>query len=96
MSKIERIELFHVDVPLSRPFYPSWIPGYPQTHARSTLIRVITDDGIVGVSAGAAFSRERQGLGELISGFLLGVPADDLQTVRMRLREASYLGLRSN
>jgi hypothetical protein len=30
MTKIERVELFHVAVPLPRPFYPSWIPGYPQ------------------------------------------------------------------
>jgi len=95
MKKIERIELFHVSVPLKKPFFPSWIPGYPQTHVRYTLIRLTTDDGLVGISAGNAFSRERQGLGELIGGFLLGTRADDLETVRMRLREASYLGWRN-
>ena len=31
MTKIARIELTHVAVPLPKPFYPSWIPGYPQT-----------------------------------------------------------------
>jgi len=95
MGKIERIELFHVSVPLEKPFFPSWIPGYPQTHTRFTFVRLFTDDGLVGEGAGNAFAKERQGLGDLLGGFLLGVPADDLKTVRMRLREANYLGWRN-
>jgi len=92
MSKIERIELFHINVPLKAPFYPSWIPGYPQTHCRFTLARLTTDDGLVGHAAGHAFTTERQGLGELIGSFLIGTQADDISTVRQRIREASYLG----
>ena len=95
MSKVDRIELHHVDVPLDEPFHPSWIPGYPQTSVRFTLIRVRTDDGLEGISAGTAFSREREGLGDLLGGFLLGVDADDIDRVRKRLREASYLGWRN-
>ncbi len=95
MSRIERIELFHVNVPLHEPFWPSWIPGYPQTHVRFTLIKLLTDDGLRGVSAGTAFAREREGLGDLLGGFLLGVEATDLERVRMRIREASYLGWRN-
>ena len=95
MSKVERIELFHVDVPLKEPFWPSWIPGYPQTHVRSTLIKLTTDDGVEGIAAGNAFSREREGLGDLLGGFLIGVEATDIVTVRKRLREASYLGWRN-
>ena len=95
MSRIERIELYHVSVPLDEPFFPSWIPGYPQTHSRYTLIRLTTDDGLVGESAGNAFSFERQGLGDLLGGFLIGLRADDLAAIRMRLREASYLGWRN-
>jgi L-alanine-DL-glutamate epimerase-like enolase superfamily enzyme len=95
MSKIDRLELFHVEVPLDQPFYPSWIPGYPQTACKYTLLRLFTDDGLVGVSAGTAFGRERQGIGDLLGSFLLGVRADDIDTVRLRLREASYLGWRN-
>ncbi len=95
MERLERIELFHLDVPLETPFYPSWIPGYPQTHVRTTLVRLTTDGGLVGVASGAAFGRERRGLGELLGNFLLGVRADDLETVRKRLREVSYLGWRN-
>ncbi len=95
MSKVERLELYHVDVPFDEPFWPSWIPGYPQTHCRFTLLRVYTDDGLQGVSAGTAFAREREGLGGLLGSFLIGMRADDLEPVRQRLREASYLGWRN-
>ncbi|MBZ0273362.1 mandelate racemase/muconate lactonizing enzyme family protein [bacterium] len=95
MPRVSRIELFHVDAKLSAPFYPSWIPGYAQTHNRFTLIRVTTDDGLVGVSAGAAFTTEREGLGELLGGFLIGADALDIATVRQRLKEATYLGWRN-
>ena len=43
--KIDRIELFHVAIPLDKPFHPAWIPGYPQTANRFTLARLTTDDG---------------------------------------------------
>ncbi len=95
MSKIDKIELFHVCVPLDKPFYPSWIPGYPQTQVHYTLVRLTTDDGLVGQAAGNAFTKERQGLGDLLGGFLMGIQADDLAVVRARLREASYLGWRN-
>ena len=34
----------------SSPFFPSWIPGYPQTHNRFTLLRMRTKSGVEGVS----------------------------------------------
>ena len=51
MSIIARIELYHVAIPLPATFYPSWIPGFPRTENRFTLIKVITDDGVEGYSA---------------------------------------------
>ena len=53
--KIDRIELFHVAVPLPKPFYPSWIPGYPQTVNRFTLLRLTTNDGVQGLAALLSF-----------------------------------------
>ena len=75
MSTVARIELYHVAIPLPAPFYPSWIPGYPQTENRFTLIKVITDDGAIGYSAGQAMGKERAGLGELIGPYLIGEEA---------------------
>lgn len=44
--KITAIELYHVSIPLKETFWPTWIPGYPQTHNRFTLIKIVTDEGI--------------------------------------------------
>jgi L-alanine-DL-glutamate epimerase-like enolase superfamily enzyme len=93
--KIDRIELYHVAIPLPKPFYPAWIPGYPQTMNRCTLLRLTTDDGTQGLAAGLAFEREREGLGGLIGSYLTGLDPTDIATVNQRLREASYLGWRN-
>ncbi len=92
MSTISRIELFHVSIPLPAPFYPSWIPGLPQTENNMTLIKVTTKDGVTGYSAGPAMGRERQGLGELLGPYLIGEDAIDIAGIQQRLREVSYLG----
>jgi L-alanine-DL-glutamate epimerase-like enolase superfamily enzyme len=93
--KIAVIELYHVSVPLKETFWPTWIPGYPQTHNRFTLVRLVTDDGIEGYSAGSAMGRERQGLGDLLGGYLLGADPTDIEGVQSLLKQAGYLGWRN-
>jgi len=95
MSIIARIELYHVAIPLPATFYPSWIPGFPQTENRFTLIKVITDDGVEGYSAGPAMGRERAGIGDLLGPYLIGEEATDIPLIQQRLREVSYLGWRN-
>jgi L-alanine-DL-glutamate epimerase-like enolase superfamily enzyme len=92
MTQITRIELFHVSIPARKPFYPSWIPGYPQTDSKLTLLKLVTDDGVTGWAAGNAFSDERQGLGSLLGPYLIGLDPTDIDRVRQLLREASFLG----
>ena len=96
MSKVARVELFHVATPLAKPFYPSWIPGFPQTENRLTLLRVTTDDGVVGHSAAPAMARERAGLGDLLGPYILDEDATNIDIIQQRLREMSYLGWRNN
>ena len=72
---ITAIELYHVSVPLKETFWPTWIPGYSQTHNRFTLIKIVTDEGIEGYSAGSAMGKERAGLGDLLGGKARPVPA---------------------
>ena len=93
--KVDRIELYHVAIPLPKPFYPAWIPGYPQTVNRFTLLRLTTDDGVQGLAAGVAFEEEREGLGGLLGPYLIGLDPTDISTARQRIREASYLGWRN-
>jgi L-alanine-DL-glutamate epimerase-like enolase superfamily enzyme len=54
----------------------------------------VTRDGIEGWSAGPAMGREREGLGELLGPYLVGERADDLASIRQRIREVGYLGWR--
>jgi len=93
--KISAIELYHVSVPLKKTFWPTWIPGYPQTHNNFTLIKLTTDDGIEGYSAGAALGIERQGLGDLIGGYLLGADPADIEGIQALLKQAGILGWRN-
>ena len=95
MTRVARIELYHVAIPLPARFYPSWIPGFPQSENRFTLIRVITDDGIEGYSAGPAVASERSGLGDLVGPYFIGEDATDIDLVQQRLREMAYLGWRN-
>ncbi|MFH0824900.1 MAG: mandelate racemase/muconate lactonizing enzyme family protein [Pseudomonadota bacterium] len=95
MDPIARIELYHVAIPLPAPFYPSWIPGFPQMENRFTLIKVITASGVEGYSAGPAMGRERAGLGDILGPYLIGEDALDIGLIQQRLREISYLGWRN-
>ena len=90
--KIKEIELYHVHIPLKHTFWPTWIPGYPQTHNRFTLIRLITDEGIEGWSAGIAMGEERQGVGELLGGYIIGADPMDIDRIQSLLKQAGILG----
>ncbi|UCH50702.1 MAG: mandelate racemase/muconate lactonizing enzyme family protein [Chloroflexota bacterium] len=93
--KISEIELYHVEIPLKHTFWPTRIPGYPQTHNRFTLIKLTTDDGIEGYSAGISMGTERQGLGDLLGGYLLGTDPMDIDRVQSLLKQAGFLGWRN-
>ena len=95
MTTIAKIELFRIRVPLPATFYPSWIPGFPMVENRFTLIRLTTDDGVVGHSAGPAMSVEHKGLGPLLGPYLLGEDPTDIPLIQQRLREVGYLGWRN-
>jgi D-galactarolactone cycloisomerase len=91
---IKRIDLWLARFPLPAPFYPSWIPGFRQTENRFTLVRLVTDDGIEGYSAVQSMGAELAGLGGLLGSYLLGERADDIASIRQRIREMGYLGWR--
>jgi L-alanine-DL-glutamate epimerase-like enolase superfamily enzyme len=93
--RITSIELYHVSVPLRQTFWPSWIPGYPQTHNRFTLAKLVTDDGIEGYAAGQSMGKERQGLGDLLGAYLLGSDPTDIDRVQDLLKQAGFLGWRN-
>jgi hypothetical protein len=91
-GRIERIELWHVNVPLAEPFWPSWIPGYPQTHIAQTFARFVTSDGLVGETAGPAFTRRAASV--TCSAASPAMAADGMDGFRKRLRRP-HLGWRN-
>ncbi|MFW9806609.1 MAG: mandelate racemase/muconate lactonizing enzyme family protein [Candidatus Thorarchaeota archaeon] len=93
--KIIQVDMYHISIPLKKPFYSSWIPGYPQTHNRFTLLQLTTDTGLKGHAAGVAFGEEREGLGGLLAPYVLGLDPCDLDLAHQRIKEASYLGWRN-
>lgn len=92
--QISQVDLWHVAIPTQTAFRPSWIPGFPQTENRFTLVRIRTRSGLEGYSAGAALGVERHGIGSLLGPYLLGERADDIPSIRQRIREMGYLGMR--
>jgi D-galactarolactone cycloisomerase len=94
-SRVARVELYHVAIPLPATFRPAWIPGMPSNENRFTLVKIVTEDGVEGFSAGPAIGRERAGLGDLLGPYLLGEDATDIGLVQQRLREIAYLGWRN-
>ncbi len=92
---IDKVEIFHVSIPLRKPFFSSWIPGYPQTHNKFDLIQLTTNTGETGLSAGVAFGEERAGLGGLLAPYLIGVDPTDLDLIHQRITEGSFLGWRN-
>ncbi len=94
-TRVARIDLWHFAAPLPATFRPSWIPGFPQNENRATLLKVTTEDGVEGWSAGPAIGKERAGLGQLIGPYLIGEDACDIDLIQQRLREVGYLGWRN-
>jgi D-galactarolactone cycloisomerase len=93
--KITAFELYHVSIPLKTPFWPSWIPGYPQTHNNFTLIKIMTDDGITGYSAGPAQRRERAGLGDILSNFIIDADPTNIPLMQSYLKQVAFYGWRN-
>ena len=92
--RIERIELYHIEIPLEEPFNASWVPGYPQNFNHFTLIRLITDEGIVGESAGISMGKAHEGYGSIIGPFIVGRDPFDVEGL-LRVNEAgAVLGVR--
>lgn len=92
---IKDLEMYSVSVPLPGAFYPSWIPGYPQTSNTMTLVRVKTNDpGIEGISAAPALGAEGAGVRELLLPFVMGRDPFNVEQMARTLRNATFLGHR--
>ncbi|PSQ42440.1 hypothetical protein BRD07_03575 [Halobacteriales archaeon QS_9_68_42] len=54
--QITGVNQYHLEHVLEEPFYPTWIPGYPQSTHELELFEVETDEGITGYGASPSFA----------------------------------------
>jgi len=54
--QITGVTQYHLEHVLEEPFYPTWIPGYPQSTHELELFEVETDEGITGYGASPSFA----------------------------------------
>jgi L-alanine-DL-glutamate epimerase-like enolase superfamily enzyme len=92
--KIERLEIHHVDVPLPAPVAIAANPGLGQTHNTLTLVRMTTDEGVVGESAGFTLDRFHAGLGSAFGRFILGRDPLDIEGFGAVLEAGAAFGVR--
>jgi len=92
--KIVDIEawLCHCDLPAT--FFPTWIPGYPQTRNSCIILIYRTDEGIEGYSAGVGFLDEAKGLASLLKPFVMNRDPFQVEDFIRLLRSANFLGYR--
>ena len=92
--RIERLELYHVASPLPAPLHIAAQPGHGQTHNELTFVRMTTDQGVVGESAGMTLRRFHAGLGDALGPFILGRDPLEIEGFGSVLDAGEALGIR--
>jgi len=92
--KIVEVESWLCHYELPSPFFPTWIPGYPQGRNSCLILVLKTDEGIEGVAAGVAFLDEPKGLVSLLQPFVNGRDPFQVEDFIRLLRSAHFLGYR--
>ena len=92
--KIERLELYHVAEPLDAPLKVAAQPGFEQPANELTFVRMTTDEGVIGESAGMTISRFHAGLGETFGNFILGRDPTNIEGFDDILQGGQALGMR--
>ncbi len=92
--RIDRLELYHVRSPLPAPLHVAAQPGHGQTHNELTFVRMTTDEGVVGESAGMTLGRFHAGIGDALGPFILGRDPLDIEGFGSVLDAGEALGIR--
>lgn len=90
--KIAEVDAYLCHYQLPQTFYPTWIPGFPQTSNTCLLLILRTDEGIEGYSAMVGFLDEAKGLVSLLRPFLLNRDPFQVEDTLRLLRSALFLG----
>ncbi len=91
--QITGVTQYHLEHALEEPFYPTWIPGYPQATHELELFEVETDEGIAGYGASPSFAGGLD-YGTELELFLLGEDPHDVDGVLGKLETIDLVGPR--
>ena len=86
--KIERIDAWMCHFPLPAPFSPSWVPGLASQNNSCVIYRLVTDEGLDGITGWIAFADEARGPVNLMRAFLAGRDPTKPQELRPLLETA--------
>ena len=89
---ITGIDAYLCHHPLKKPFYPTWIPDYPQTKNSCLIVILHTDEGIDGICCGVGFQDEAKGIPSLLMPFMMGRDPLRIEDHIQMLRSAYMLG----
>ena len=94
--KIVGTEAYFFERPLEHGFHPAWIPGHTQTANRCVILKVLTDEGLEGISAASVFSEEQARLAKFIAvdtigPFLAGMDPNDIDVLTRIVNMYGYM-----
>ncbi len=93
--KIVEVKAWLCHYPLPATFWPTWIPGFPQTRNTCLILALKTDDGLEGYAAGVGILDEAKALVSLLKPFLLNRDPFQVEDTLKMLRSALFLGYRA-
>jgi len=90
--KITDVEFIPVRYPLKAPFYPAWFPGATLTTWGATVVKVHTDEGIVGYGSQASLGTEVKTVGEsqIVRSLLIGADVFNVEKAVRILSGITY------
>lgn len=90
--KITRVEFIPIKRPLAAPYRPAWYPNVTQTTSEITLVKVHTDDEVVGYGVQDSFGTEIKTVGEsqVVRDLLVGVEVFSVERVIRILSGITY------
>lgn len=91
--QITGITQTHLSYTAEAPFYPTWIPGYPQGVHEVELFEIETDEGITGVTASPSFAGGLDYASPLET-FLIGHDPHDVRGFKRKLETVDLIGPR--
>ncbi|EZQ11723.1 isomerase [Candidatus Acidianus copahuensis] len=93
---ITEVEARCIKVPLPTKLYPAWTPGIAQSHLEACLVKIYTDEGIIGISGGIDFQGVvKKSIEDFVKHYLIGKDPFLLGNFDRVIKFSSFIGPRT-